>query len=379
MIQYGKQNINQQDIQAAIQVLKSDFLTQGLQVLKFEKDLAKYCGSKYAVACTNGTSALHLSYLATGLKKGDEVITTPNTFVATTNMLLAIGAKPVFCDIRKDTHNIDEKQIEKLINSLPTSRQVKLKAIVPVHFAGHSCEMKKIWKIAQKYNLIVIEDSAQGLGGKYNNFKIGSGKYSDLTIFSFHPVKSITTGEGGAILTNNKKYYQKLISLRSHGVHKDKNGKNIMTELGYNYRMTEIQASLGSSQLKRLSSFIKKRHQVIKWYEFELKNIKEIVLPVEIKNNYSAWHIYVIRVAKSELRDKLVKYMRNNEVGVNFHYPAVYSHPYYQNLGYKDKLKNMEIYHNSCITLPCHTLLKEKDIKYITKLIKQFFKNNGSN
>lgn len=370
MIQYGKQNINQQDVQVVRQVLKSDFLTQGPQVLKFEKALARYCGAKYAVAVTNGTSALHLSYLIAGLKKGDKVITTPNTFVATTNMLLVLGAKPVFCDIREDTYNIDENQIEKLITK-------KTKAIVPVDFAGHSCEMEKIWKIAQKHNLIVIKDSAQGLGGKYNDFQIGSGRYSDMTIFSFHPVKSITTGEGGAILTNSKKYYQKLISLRSHGVHKDKNGQNVMTELGYNYRMTEMQAVLGISQLKRLNSFIKKRHQVIKWYESELKNIKEIILPQEIKNNYSAWHIYVIRAVHPKLRDKLVKYMKKNGVGVNFHYPAVYAHPYYKKLGYKDKLKNMEIYHNFCITLPCHTLLKEQDIKYISKLIINFFKESN--
>jgi perosamine synthetase len=367
MIQYGKQNINQKDIQVVLKVLRSDFLTQGPWVLEFEKALAKYCGSKYAVLCSNGTSALHLSYLVVELKKGDEVITTPNTFVATTNMLLEVGLRPVFCDIRLDTYNIDEKQIEKLITK-------KTKAIVVVHFAGQAGEMKKIYSLAHKYHLKVIVDGAHALGGKYYNYKIGVNKYSDLTTFSFHPVKPITTAEGGAVLTNNQSYYQKLLSLRSHGVHKDKNGQNIMTELGYNYRMNEIQASLGLSQLKRLDSFIQKRHQVVGWYKKELKNISEIILPTELKNNYSAWHIYVIRTVKAQDRDSLVKHLKNKGIGVNFHYPAVYSQPYYQKLGYRDKLKNMEIYHNTCITLPCHTLLKREDVKYISNSIKKFFK-----
>ena len=207
MIPYGKQFIDKKDINAVVKVLKSDWLTQGPKVLEFEKALAKYCGAKYAVACANGTSSLHLAYLAAGLKKGDEVITTPNTFVATTNMLLAVGAKPIFCDIRLDTYNIDEAKIARLIT--PTT-----KAIVPVHFSGQSCEMEKINKIAlsaqagKKYKLLIIEDDSHGLGGKYKNGKIGSCKYSDITVFSFHPVKPITTGEGGAILTNNKKFYK---------------------------------------------------------------------------------------------------------------------------------------------------------------------------
>lgn len=368
MISYGKQFIDKKDIDAVIKVLKSDFLTQGPKIKEFENALVKYCGTKYAVACANGTVALHLAYLAADLKKGDEVITTPNTFVATTNMLMAIGAKPIFTDIRLYSYNIDAEKIEKSISK-------KTRAIIPVHFAGQSCKMKDIKKIAKKHKLLIIEDACHALGGKYEGGRIGSCEYSDMTVFSFHPVKSITTGEGGAILTNNKKYYEKLLSLRSHGIHKDKNGKNIMDELGYNYRTTDIQCALGTSQLKKIDGFIKKRHEVIKWYKEELGDVKEIILPQELPGNYSAWHLYVIRNAKKSERDKLKKYLYDNGVGVNFHYPAVYSHPYYRENGYKKiKLENMEEYQATCITLPCHTQLEKKDIKYIGKVIREFFK-----
>ncbi|MFH1662262.1 MAG: UDP-4-amino-4,6-dideoxy-N-acetyl-beta-L-altrosamine transaminase [Candidatus Falkowbacteria bacterium] len=366
MIPYGSQNIDEDDINEVIKTLKSSHLTQGPKVLEFEKFIADYCGAKYAVACSNGTSALHLAYLASELGSGDEVITTPNTFVATTNMLLAIGAKPIFCDIRLDSYNINEENIEKIITT-------KTKAIIPVHFAGHSCEMDKINEIAKKYNLVVIEDACHALGARYKNRKIGS--ISDMTIFSFHPVKPITTGEGGIITTNNENFYNKLISLRSHGIHKDENGKNVMTELGYNYRITDIQASLGVSQLRKLDNFIQKRHEVFEWYKEELEDEKNIILPTELLYNYSGWHIYVIRTKNTEDRDGLMGYLKDNGVGVNFHYPAVYSHPYYKENGYGNlKLKNTEEYHNSCVTLPCHAKLKREDVKYIADKIKDFYR-----
>jgi len=367
MIPYGHQFINQDDLNGVEKVLKSDWLTQGPKVLEFEKDLAKYCGAKYAVVCSNGTTALHLAYLAAGFKKGDEVITTPNTFVATTNMLLAVGAKPVFCDIRMDTYNIDEDKIEKLITK-------KTKAIVLVHFAGQPCEMGKIERIAMKYKLAVIEDACHALGAKYRGKKIGGCRYSDMAVFSFHPVKSITTGEGGAILTNDKKYHEELISLRSHGIHKDEQGKNVMTKLGYNYRMTDIQASLGVSQLKKLAGFIKSRRQIIEWYKKELRDIKEIILPQELKENFSDWHIYVIRTKEKKNRDGLVGYLKENGVGVNFHYPAVYSHPYYRKNGFKNiKLENEGIYQSSCLTLPCYIGLTRNQTKFIAGLIRRYF------
>jgi len=368
MISYGRQFIDKNDIKEVIKALKSAWLTQGPKVEEFEAALAKYSGARYAVVCANGTAALHLAYLAAGLKKGDEVITTPNTFAATANMLLAVGAKPVFGDIRLDSYNLDETKIEKLVNK-------KTRAIVPVHLAGQPCEMAKISKIAKKHKLLVIEDACHALGAKYKGYKIGSCRYSDLAVFSFHPVKSITTGEGGAVLTNSKKFYEKLISLRSHGIHKDKQGKNVMTELGYNFRLTDIQAALGLSQLKKLNNFIRARRNVVKWYNRELKGVKQIILPAELKGNLSSWHIYVIRMVKPADRDRLVKYLKNNGVAVNFHYPAVYSHPYYKKIGYGGlKLKNEEIYQKSCLTLPCFVNLTRGQVKTISDLIKKYFK-----
>jgi UDP-4-amino-4,6-dideoxy-N-acetyl-beta-L-altrosamine transaminase len=365
-IPYARQSIDKKDIQATSSVLSSDWLTQGPTVLKFEQAIAKYCRSKYAVSTSSGTSALHLAYLASGIKKGDEVITTPNTFVATTNMLLVIGAKPVFCDIRLDTYNIDESKIEKLITK-------KTVAISVVHFAGNPAEMDKIIKIAKKYKLKVIEDASHALGASYRKKRIGSLE-SEATIFSFHPVKSIATGEGGIIVTNNKKYYEKMLLLRNHGIYKDKKGANVMTELGYNYRMTDIQASLGISQLKKLTKFIKKREQIVDWYKQELKDCDTIVLPTENKDSKSANHIYVIRIKNRNRRDKFVSFLKKNNIGVNFHYPSVYSHPYYRKNGYrKTKLSNEEKYNKTCITLPLFVGLQKKDIHYISSTIKSFF------
>ncbi|MDP2586439.1 MAG: UDP-4-amino-4,6-dideoxy-N-acetyl-beta-L-altrosamine transaminase [Candidatus Komeilibacteria bacterium] len=367
MIPYGHQSIDKKDISQVVKVLKSDWLTQGPKILEFERSLAKYCGAKYAVAVTNGTAALHLSYLAAGIGKGDKVITSPNTFVATTNMLLVLGAKPVFADIRLDTYNLDENKLAKLI-----TRQTK--AIVPVHFAGQACEMATIHKIAKKHKLMVIEDASHGLGGKYHGGKIGNCRYSDMAIFSFHPVKSITTGEGGAILTNNKKLYQRMLLLRTHGIITDNSNNKVMVELGYNYRLTDMQASLGTSQLKKVDGFVKQRQIIAKQYAQEFKNFKAITLPQQLAGNYSAWHLYVPLVKNSWLRDLLTAYLKKNGVGVNFHYPAVYSHPYYKTHGYgKIKLINEDRYHQTCLTLPCYPGLKTAQIKKIANLVKEFF------
>lgn len=364
-IPYGRQTINNNDINAVVKVLRSDWLTQGPAVKQFEESLAKYCNAKYAVAVSNGTAALHLAYLAADLSAGDEVITTPNTFVATSNMLLAIGAKPVFCDIRLDNYNIDENKIEKLITP-------KTKAIVPVHFGGHPCDMNKIWGLAKKYNLLVIEDACHALGASYKNKKIGG--IGDMSVFSFHPVKSITTGEGGAILTNNPDFHKKLLHLRTHGITKDEKGFNVMTDLGYNYRITDIQTALGVSQLKKLDKFVKARQKVVDTYKKELKNIKEITAPSIANNVLSANHLFVIRTKDPAKRDPLANHLKQSDIGVNFHYPTVYSHPYYRENGYHNiKLVNADLYHNTCITLPLYPALTRNQIKYVCNKIREFF------
>lgn len=364
LISYGHQSINSADIASVTLVLESNWLTQGPKVKEFEEGLAKYCGAKYAVAVSSGTAALHIAYLAAGIKNGDEIITTPNTFVATSNMAIAVGAKPIFCDIRLDTYNIDEKKIESLIAK-------KTKAIVPVDFAGHPCNMDTIKKIAKKHKLIVIEDACHSLGASYKNKKTGS--LADMTAFSFHPVKHITTGEGGAVLTNNLEYYEKLKYFRSHGIVKDKNGFNSMIELGFNYRLSDIGASLGVSQLKRLDRFVNKRRALVKVYMKNLKGLKEIVLPTE-RGAVSSWHIFVIRLKDPDRRTELMNYLKKAGIGNMIHYPAVYSHPYYRNNGYKKLiLPNEELYQKSCLTLPLHPGLSEQDILYVCSMIKKFF------
>lgn len=367
-ISYGRHSITKDDIISVSKTLRSGWLTQGPQLENFEKALARYCGAKYAVAVCNGTAALHLAYLAAGLKAGDEVITTPNTFVATANMLLAVGVTPVFCDIRADTYNIDEKKVEDLINK-------NTKALVPVHFGGQPCEMEKLQGIAGRYHLLTVEDACHALGAGYKKNKIGSCKYSDLAVFSFHPVKSITTGEGGAILTNNKAYYEKLKLLRSHGVMKDQNGFNVMEELGYNYRLTDIQAALGLTQLKKLDKFLKIRHQLVEIYERELESVKEIILPVELSGIYSSWHLYVVRVKNVKDRIPLYKFLLKKGIRVNFHYPMVYGHPFYRQNGFqKTRCAVGDNYEKTAMTLPLHTKLTAKEVKYICKVIKLYFK-----
>lgn len=368
MIPYGCHFIDEDDISDVVAVLRSGNLTMGPKIEEFELALARTVGAKYAVVVNNGTSALHLAYLAGGIARGDEVITTPNTFVATTNMIIACGGKPVFCDIRKDNWNIDETKIEKLITE-------KTKAVVPVHFGGHPCEMDTIWNIAKKHGLMIIEDAAHALGSRYRNLPIGGGK-SDMVTFSFHPVKPITTGEGGAVVTDNSEYYEKMKLLRSHGVIKDKNGFNVMKELGFNYRLTDVQSALGLNQLKKLERFMDTRHALVRMYEEKLGAVRKIVLPRELPGITSSWHIYVIRVVNPADRMPLYKHLIRNGVGVNFHYPAVYSHPFYKKRGYtslSSGMREMSLYEKSAITLPLHVRLRAKDVQFISAVIIKYF------
>lgn len=374
-IPYGRQSINGRDIREVVKVLKSDWLTQGPKIKEFEDALCRYTGAKYAVVVSSGTAALHIACLAAGLKKGDEGITSPITFAASANCILYCQAKPVFADIQEDTVNIDPEEIKKKITR-------NTKAIIPVHFAGHPCDMQEIHHIAQKHKLIVIEDACHALGAEYKGSKIGSCKYSDMTVFSFHPVKSITAGEGGAVLTNRRDFYEKLLMLRTHGITKDKTklaNKNAggwyyeMQELGFNYRITDFQCALGVSQLRRLDEFIKRRRFIISIYNKGFSGMQEIVLPHERKYVKSAWHIYCIRVRKPEERRRVFDELLKSGIGVNVHYIPIYRQSYYKKqfgLSGKD-YSAAERYYLASITLPLFPEMTKGDIGKVLSSLKR--------
>ncbi len=370
-IHYGHQLIDEDDIQAVVDTLRGDYLTTGPKIQEFEKALCEVTGAKYCVVVSNGTAALHAACFAAGITKEDEVITTPMTFAASANCALYVGARPVFADICPDTYNIDPQQIEKNITN-------KTRAIIPVHFTGQPCDMDAITKIAKKNNLIVIEDAAHALGAKYNNKKIGS--ISDMTTFSFHPVKHITTGEGGAVTTNDESLYQKLLLFRSHGITRNPELMNKneggwyyeQLELGYNYRMTDIQAALGISQLKKLQLFIEKRRHIVEKYNHSFNRLEYIKIPKINKKSYSSWHLYVIKIAKELSRKKVYDKMQELGIGVNVHYVPVYKHPYYQKLGYKSGLcPAAEELYEKMITLPIHHGMNDEDIERVINAVSK--------
>lgn len=371
---YGKQFIDKDDIQAVLNVLKSDFLTTGPTIKQFEDQIAVYAEAKYAVAFSSGTAALHGACFAAGISDGDEVITTPMTFAASANCILYQGGVPVFADIKPDTYNIDPNSLKDKITN-------KTKAIIPVHFTGQPAELDEILKIAQEFNLIIIEDAAHALGATYKNKKIGS--IGDMTMFSFHPVKHITTGEGGIITTNNEEYYQKLLQFRTHGITRDP-GK--LTEnhgpwyyemqfLGYNYRMTDIQAALGLSQLQKLDSFISKRKQYAAMYDEELKKLPEITLPTQLNYVDSSWHLYVIRLNLLMLkadRKEIFQALQKENIGVNVHYIPVHMQPFYRHMGYMLGIcPQAEKLYTEFITLPLYSGMTEKDVKDVIKAMKK--------
>lgn len=354
---YGKQHIDLSDIGAVLSVLKSPFLTCGPKVKEFEEAICKYTGAKYAVAVSSATAGLHIAMLALDVNSKDEVITTPITFLASANCARYCGANVKFADIDPKSANIDPNEIEKAITP-------NTKVLVPVHFAGQSCDMERIYEIAKKHNLKVIEDAAHAIGSNYKDTKVGSCKFSDMTVFSFHPVKTITTGEGGAITTNKKEIYEKLLAYRSHGMHHTQNWEYEMRELGYNYRMTDIQAALGVSQLKKLDKFKKRRREIVKYYNENLN------LPHLIEEDFSnaCFHLYPILV---ENREEF--YLKAKNVGLNLqiHYIPVHLQPYYQQFGWKKgDFKNAEEYYDKCITLPLYPDLSDKDVEEIARRIK---------
>jgi UDP-4-amino-4,6-dideoxy-N-acetyl-beta-L-altrosamine transaminase len=383
MIPYNRQNISSLDIKKVIKTLKSDYITTGLEVPRFEKKITEIVKSKYAVVCNSATSALHLSCIVLGLKKNDTIWTSANGFVADANCALYIGSKVEFVDIEKSNFNLDCEYLEKRLwtskknNTLP-------KILIPIHFGGSPCNMERIHFLSKKFNFKIIEDASHALGGFYNKNPIGICKYSDLTVFSLHAVKMITTGEGGVITTNNRTLYEMLLSLRSHGIIREnkklinKNMPNWYYEqrfLGFNYRMTDIQASLGISQLKRLNFFIRERRKIADFYNKNLK-LLPINTPKDKKGFRSTYHLYVITINK-KLRNKLYNYLLNKGVKCNFHYIPTYRQPYYRRFKYKRKnYPNMELYYKSGISLPIYVGLKQKDLKYIVKLIKIFLNLN---
>ena len=359
MINYGKQNISQEDIDAVVEVLKSDFLTQGPKLIEFEDELKKYCNVKFVKAVSNATSALHIAYLAIGVGKGDIVWTSPNTFVSTANAALYCGANVDFVDIHPETFNMSVQHLEdKLIKAKKDNKLPKL--VVPVHFSGQSCEMKKIWSLSKEYGFKVIEDASHALGGKYLNQPVGSCEYSHMSIFSFHPVKMITTGEGGAITTNDQELDNKLSLLRTHGITKDasqfKNESHgawyyEQQALGYNYRLTDIQAALGISQLKRLDSFIERRKEIADFYQNNLKNVS---LPYQHPDVHSSWHLFVIKVKD---REEVFNRLLQRGIQTQVHYIPVSTQPFYNS----EKLENTEDFYKNCLSLPIYFDLKDDE------------------
>ena len=378
MIGYGHQYIDDSDIEAVVNVLKSDYLTQGPAVTQFEQEICKITGAKYCVSVSNATAGLHIAVAALELEEGSEGITTPNTFLASSNCMVYNNVKPVFADINPVSYNIDPEEIKKHVTG-------KTRLLIPVHFAGLPCEMEKISEIAKKHNLHVIEDAAHAIGSQdVDGTYVGICKYSDMTVFSFHPVKTITTGEGGAVTTNDEKLYQKLLMLRSHGTTKDEKllTKNPgpwyyeMQSLGFNYRMTDMQAALGHSQLQKLFFFKKRRREVVAMYNKAFAEMKYLKTPVEPEKVSSCFHLYATQIDFSALgktRTQIMSELREKGIGTQVHYIPVPTQPFYkETFGYKDgDYPNAERYYEQELSLPLYPGLSDDDVNLVIKAVKE--------
>lgn len=364
-IPYGRQTISEDDIKAVADVLRSDWLTQGPCIEGFEKAVAQYCGAQYAVAINSATSALHIACLAAGLGPGDILWTSPNTFVASANCALYCGAAVDFVDIDPLTYNMSVDALAYKLEEAGKEGRLP-KVVVPVHFAGRSCEMEEFAGLASRYGFKIIEDASHAIGGRYKDTRIGSCAFSEMTVFSFHPVKIITTGEGGMVLTNNKEAYERLLRLRSHGITRDPELMTSephgpwyyqQTELGFNYRMTDIQAALGLSQMRRLDEFVARRNYLAQRYDRLLSNMP-LTLPQGRPDFYSAWHLYAVRLrldALGKTRLQVFEEMRGAGIGVNVHYIPVHTQPYYQRLGFtKGQFPQAEAYYSEAMSLPLY-------------------------
>ncbi|WP_100401672.1 UDP-4-amino-4,6-dideoxy-N-acetyl-beta-L-altrosamine transaminase [Bacillus sp. FJAT-42315] len=371
-LSYGQQTIDEADIQIVLDTLRSPYLTQGPKVVEFEHAVADYVGAKYAVAFSNGTAALHGACFAAGISEEDEVITTPITFVATANAVLYCGGRPVFADIDEQTYNIDPQDIKKKITD-------KTKAIMPVDFTGQPADMDVILEIAKEHDLVVIEDGAHSLGAGYNGRKVGT--QADMTMFSFHPVKPITTAEGGIIVTDSDYYYEKLKSFRSHGIIHDHLSKDEgpwyyeMVDLGFNYRMTDIQAALGVSQIHKLDTFIERRREIAEQYSEAFSNWDGVITPTQLSSTNSGWHLYMLQLNLNDLqktRRQIFEELRALNIGVHVHYIPVYLHPYYQQLGYERGLcPKAEAWYEGALTLPIFPKMTDQDVKYVIEAVRE--------
>jgi len=376
---YGKQNISWKDIWEVVKVLRSPFLTQGPKIFEFEKVICDCTGAKYSVVVSNATAALHIAMKALGISEGDEVITSPNTFLASANAVIYVGGAVKFADIDSRTACIDTAEIKKHITK-------QTKVIIPVHYAGQSCDMEKIQKIAKEHNLFIVEDAAHAIGSEYKNNKVGCCQFSDMTVFSFHPVKNLTTGEGGVITTNNKDLYEKLLKLRSHGIVRDKNSLinndgswyYEMPEPGFNYRMTDIQAALGISQFKRLDKFVNRRREIVNFYKDAFDNDERFSFLQEMDDSKAAFHLFPllidfskVKIIKKELFEKL----KESGLNLQVHYIPVHLQPFYSNFGFKkgDFPKAEKFYQNE-VSLPLYYGLNQKDLNYIVDVIKKVVK-----
>ncbi len=381
MIPYGRQNISAEDIQAVVAVLRSDFLTQGPAIERFERKVADYCGARYAVAVSSATAALHIASIALGIRRGKRAWTSPMTFVASSNSILYSDGTVGFVDVELETGNMSIRSLRESLEHAEAQGTLP-DLVIPVHYSGQSCDMKEISDLSVKYGFSILEDASHAIGGTYNGKPVGSCEFSDAAVFSFHPVKIVTTGEGGMILTNRNDLHEILIRLRSHGITRNPEILNNKSEgpwyyeqleLGYNYRITDLQAALGESQMNRLDEFITRRNTLAARYDFLLKDLP--VYPVKVgSNRKSAYHLYPIRISKDysgKSRREIFEELRGSGIGVQIHYIPVHLQPYYQSMGFKaGDYPVAERFYGSEISLPMFYDLSDEDQDKVVGILK---------
>lgn len=384
-IPYGRQWIDAEDVAAVVDVLQSDWITQGQCIDRFEAELAEYCGASYAVAVSSATAALHLACLAAGMEPGDPLVTSPITFAASANCGVYCGALPYFADINPQTYNLEPDRLAERLQSLPAPSGAGV--VIPVHFAGQCCDMETIANVCHQKGFRVIEDASHALGSHWidaagGRQQVGNCSHSDMTVFSFHPVKNITTGEGGAVTTNSEELYQKLQRLRNHGIARGAQCRATcddpwyyeMQDLGFNYRITDFQCALGSSQLRKLDKWVDRRREIAREYDEVLAGIDGLVTPFQEPGVHSAFHLYVVRISTgSSTRRRVYEGLREQGIGVQVHYVPVHLHPYYQeHFGYRrGDYPLAEAYYEDCLTLPVYPRMTSEDVRYVVEALEE--------